>query len=96
MQGNRGCLTNSILFLVCVFVPVVGHIIETVFILEDDHTAAGKVLWLAVVWFLPFVGAFLYLMFGQRPVRRTPVMFGQSTYNQAPAGAGYQQQQRSW
>ncbi len=78
MQG-RGCLTNSLLFLICVFVPVVGHIIETVFILEDDHSPAGKLLWLAVVWLLPFVGAFLYLLFGQRPVRRARVMFGQAS-----------------
>ncbi len=76
---TRGCLVNSLLFLICVCVPLVGHVIETVFILEDDHTVGGKVFWLAVVWVLPFVGAFLYLLFGQLPIGRAPVKFGQAT-----------------
>lgn len=88
---SRGCLVNTILFLVCIFIPGVGHIIETVFILEDDHSPGGKVFWLLVVWLIPFIGAFLYLLFGQRPVRRAPVMFGQASSNTA-----YQQQQRTW
>jgi len=45
MSGNRGCFFNSLLFLIIVFVPLVGHIIETVMVLEDDHSLAGKVLW---------------------------------------------------
>jgi hypothetical protein len=82
MSNNRGCATNSILFLIIVFLPVVGHIIETIFILEDDHSLIGKVLWLIVIWAIPFLGPFLYLMFGQRPINRSRVMFGQaSTYN---------------
>jgi Phospholipase_D-nuclease N-terminal len=76
---SRGCFTNSILFLVCFLVPVVGHIIETLFILEDDYSPAGKFLWLAIVWCLPFLGQFLYLVFGQRPIRRAPVRFGQAS-----------------
>ena len=49
MSGNRGCVFNSLLFLVCVFVPGVGHVIETFMILEDQHSVAGTALWLAVV-----------------------------------------------
>jgi hypothetical protein len=45
---------------------------------EDDHSAAGIVLWLALIWLVPFLGCFLYLMFGQR---RRRVMFGQPSYN---------------
>jgi hypothetical protein len=75
---HRGCLANTILFLVVVFVPIIGHLIETVFILEDDHTVPGKVLWLIVVWALPFIGPLLYLLFGQRAVKHAPVMFGQA------------------
>src|SRR5437899_9418784 len=41
MSGNRGCIFNSIMFLVIVFVPVVGHIIETIMVFEDDHSLAG-------------------------------------------------------
>jgi hypothetical protein len=54
-------------------------------VFEDDHSAAGKVLWLALIWLVPFLGSFLYLMFGQR---RHYVMFGQPAYN------SYQYQQR--
>jgi cardiolipin synthase len=87
MSGNRGCLFNSILFLIIIFIPLLGHIIGTIMILEDRHSPSATVLWLAVIWLLPFLGAFLYLLFGQR---RSHVMFGQPSYvyNQAP----YQQQ----
>ncbi len=88
MSGNRGCLFNSILFLIIVFVPLLGHIIATIMVLEDGHSPSGTVLWLAAIWLIPFLGAFLYLLFGQR---RSHVMFGQPSYayNQPP----YQQQQ---
>jgi hypothetical protein len=71
------------MFLVIVFVPVVGHIIETIMVLEDDHSLAGKALWLAVIWLIPFLGPLLYLLFGQH---RRRVMFGQPNY-------GYNQNQ---
>src|SRR5213082_841714 len=53
MSGNRGCLANTILFLIIVFIPILGHIIETIMILEDDHSTVGKLIWLAVIWFMP-------------------------------------------
>lgn len=77
MSGNRGCIANSLLFLVCVFVPLVGHIIETVMVFEDDHSLAGTILWLVIIWAFPFVGPFLYLLLGQK---RRRVMFGQPYY----------------
>ena len=77
MSGNRGCIANSLLFLVCVFVPILGHIITTVMVLEDEHSPAGTILWLVIIWLLPFLGNFLYLVFGQR---RQRVMFGRSSY----------------
>ena len=77
MSGNRGCIFNSIMFLVIVFVPVVGHIIETIMVLEDDHSLAGTALWLAVIWLIPFIGPLLYLLFGQH---RRRFMFGQPGY----------------
>ncbi len=82
MSGNRGCLANSLLFLVCVFVPLVGHIIETVMVFEDDHSLAGTILWLVIIWAFPFIGPFLYLLLGQK---RQRVMFGRPSY-------AYQQQ----
>jgi hypothetical protein len=78
MFGQRGCLFNSLLFLVIIFVPVLGHIIETFMILEDDHSPAAKLLWLVVVWLLfPVIGPLLYLLFGQR---RHQVAFGRPSY----------------
>jgi hypothetical protein len=83
MSGNRGCIFNSIMFLVLVFVPVVGHIILTIMVLEDDHSLAGAALWLAVIWLIPFLGPLLYLLLGQH---RRRFMFGQPgySYNQYP------------
>ncbi len=80
MSRNRGCFFNSVLFLIIVFVPLIGHIIETVMLFEDDHSLAGKILWLAVIWLMPIpviVGPLLYLLFGQR---RQRVMFGRASY----------------
>ncbi|QBD79239.1 PLDc_N domain-containing protein [Ktedonosporobacter rubrisoli] len=90
MSGNRGCLANSLLFLVIVFLPLIGHIIETVWIFEDDHSPIGTILWLLIVWAIPFVGPFMYLLFGQRHPKYGRVMFGQPSY------AYQQQQQRGW
>ncbi len=83
MSGNRGCFFNSVVFLVIVFFPIVGHIVETIMVLEDDHSPVGKVLWLLVIWFMPpfvIVGPLLYLLFGQRSHRGGRVMFGQPSY----------------
>jgi len=79
MSGNRGCIFNSLLFLIIVFVPLLGHIIATIMVFEDDHSFAGTILWLAMIWLVPFLGIFLYLVFGQR---RRRIMFGQSSYAQ--------------
>ncbi len=73
MSHNRGCAYNSLLFLIIVFIPLLGHIIETVMIMQDDHSSLGMLGWLLIIWLLPFVGPFLYLLFGQR---RTSVYFG--------------------
>lgn len=68
--GTRGpsdhLLLNGCLALVLILVPVVGHIILTVLILGDNLSASEKLLWLIVVWAVPFLGAFLYLLLGQR------------------------------
>jgi hypothetical protein len=81
MSGNRGCFANTFLFLVIVFLPLIGHIVATIMVLDDDHSLVGKLLWLAVIWLMPIpvvIGPLLYLLFGQRSSRRGRVMFGQS------------------
>lgn len=83
MYGNRGCLANTLLFLVIVFLPLIGHIIATLMMLEDDHSLSGKILWLAVIWLMPIpvvIGPLLYLLFGQHSAQRGRVMFGQPSY----------------
>jgi hypothetical protein len=83
MSGNRGCFWNSLLFLVIIFVPLLGHIIVTVMVVEDDHSLVGKLLWLAVIWLMPIpvvIGPLLYLIFGQK-TRTSRVMFGQPSYS---------------
>ena len=82
MSGNRGCLMNSLLFLIIVLVPLLGHIIVTVMALEDDHRLSGKLIWLAVIWLMPIpvvIGPLLYLLFGQKR-RQGRIMLGQASY----------------
>jgi|GEM_PF-990123 len=65
-SSNGSALATGCLLLTLIFIPLVGHIILTVMILDDDLTLAEKLLWLVVVWFIWFLGPFLYLLFGQR------------------------------
>ena len=65
-SGGRGCLATGCLTLVLIFVPLVGHIILTLMILGDDLSASEKFLWLVVIWLIPFLGPFLYLLLGPR------------------------------
>ena len=68
--NNRGCFTTGCLILACLFIPIVGHIILTVMILDDNLTTAEKIVWLVIIWgLLPVVGPLLYLLFGQRKNR---------------------------
>lgn len=65
--GNqRNLFITVALFLVCLFLPLVGHIILTVMIANDAMTRMEKVIWLIVVWALPVVGPLIYLLVGQR------------------------------
>jgi len=58
-------LVNVVIFIIGVFVPIVGHILDTFLILRNGHHWPGKALWLLVVWLFPFVGPLLYMLFGQ-------------------------------
>lgn len=91
MSSNRGCLFNSLLFLILVFIPLLGQVIETIMVLQDDHSPLGMLVWLLVIWLIPFVGPLLYLLFGQK---RTHVYFGQPSY--APNQYQQQQQRQSY
>ena len=65
-SGGLGCFSATILTLVIIFIPIIGHIILTAMILGDDLSAGEKVLWLVVVWVFWVIGPFLYLLLGQR------------------------------
>lgn len=83
MLQRHSTFLNVIVFLVGVFVPVIGHILDTILILHDDHSKVGKALWLLVVWLFPFVGALLYMFFGHRS--RPVAMLNGPTYSQVPS-----------
>ena len=72
-SGGMGCFSATILALVVIFVPIIGHIILTAMILGDDLSSGEKLLWLLVVWVFWVIGPFLYLLLGQRRNR----LFGQ-------------------
>lgn len=63
---TRSIFINIIVSVVCIFVPFVGHIILTFMIANDYLTMGQKVIWLVVVWAIPVIGPFLYLLVGQR------------------------------
>ena len=84
MSSDRGCLVNSLLFLVIVFLPVIGQLVVTAMIFEEKHSFLGTILWLIITWAIPFLGPFMYLLFGQQPERHGRVMFGQPSYAYSP------------
>jgi hypothetical protein len=63
--SGRGCLL-TLLFLLVLELPLVGHIILTVMILGDDLSLGEKVLWLVLIWLVPIIGPLIYLLLGQR------------------------------
>ncbi len=67
-QGHEGhgCVFGLVLTLVIVLLPLVGHIILTVYIFDDFLSLPEKVLWLVIVWAIPILGPLLYLLVGQR------------------------------
>lgn len=65
-RTGRGFLATGCLALIVILIPVLGHIILTVMILNDDLSGSEKLLWLIVVWVFWFIGPFLYLLLGQR------------------------------
>ena len=73
---SRGVVATGCLILVCLLVPVAGHIILALMILQDDLTGSEKLLWLILSLVLWPVGALLYLLMGQRRDR----LFGQRAY----------------
>ena len=64
-QHRTGCLTGCLALLI-ILIPLFGDIVCTVFVVSDDLNLAEKVLWILVVWFLPWIGRALYLLVGQR------------------------------
>lgn len=66
---HRNMLVTIILILVSVFLPVVGHIILSVIILNDDLSLFEKIVWLVVIWLVWFAGPLIYLLVGQRKNR---------------------------
>ncbi len=72
--SDRGCLM-TMLFVLVLLVPLVGHVILTFMILGDELSTGEKVLWLIAIWALPVVGPLFYLLLGQRRDRvLSPVM----------------------
>lgn len=65
-NGRRNLFLTIVLIAVCLFLPLIGHIILTVMIIRDYLTLPEKVIWLIAVWAIPVFGPLLYLLVGQR------------------------------
>lgn len=66
---QRNIVITVALSLVCIFLPLIGHILLTFMIAKDYMTLTEKIIWLVVVWALPVIGPLLYLLVGQRSNR---------------------------
>jgi hypothetical protein len=54
-----------VLGLVIALIPLIGHIIATWIIVREPRLRLQKILWLVVVWIIPFFGPGLYLLVGR-------------------------------
>ncbi|GEM_PF-6565177 len=63
---HRSLLITIVLALVSILIPVIGHLILTVYILRDDLSTFEKVAWLVIIWLVWWVGPLIYLVVGQR------------------------------
>lgn len=54
-----------VLGLIIILVPLIGHIIASVMIVRRPGSGLQKVLWILVVWLIPFFGPGLYLLVGR-------------------------------
>lgn len=66
--SSAGCV-SLVLAAIIIIVPLVGDVACTVFIVTDDLSLAEKVLWLAAVWLVPWIGRLFYLLIGQKRSR---------------------------
>ncbi len=66
---RRNLFVTVALILVSVLVPIIGHILLTFMIARDHMTLTEKIIWLAVVWLLWWIGPLIYLLVGQRSYR---------------------------
>lgn len=64
--ARHNVLVTVALILICVLLPIVGHIVLTGFIATDYMSRTEKVIWLIVVWVLWGIGPLIYLLVGQR------------------------------
>lgn len=62
---RTGCVGLALAGII-ILIPLVGDVACTVFIVTDDLTLAEKVLWLAAVWLVPWIGRLFYLLIGQK------------------------------
>lgn len=63
---QRNIVITVALSLVCIFLPLIGHILLTFMIANDYMTLTEKIIWLVAVWAIPVLGPLLYLLVGQR------------------------------
>ena len=64
-SANLGCL-GTVLAILVILIPIIGDIVCTVYIIEDDLTVTEKILWILACWLTQWIGRTLYLLVGQR------------------------------
>lgn len=70
MMRLVGTIGKYLPLLLLAAIPFVGQIILTILILQEYRARASAVLWILVVWIVPYLGACAYLVLGNQGVSR--------------------------
>lgn len=65
-----GTIGKYLPLLLLAVIPFVGQIILTVLILQEFRSRSSAILWIVVVWAVPYLGPFAYIFLGNPEVSR--------------------------
>lgn len=68
MDLEFSIVTIILLLVAMLLLPILGLI----HLLNSDYRGRGKILWLLVILFLPFLGSVLYFIMGKRYRQHNP------------------------
>jgi len=65
-----GTIGKYLPLLLLAAIPFVGQIILTILILQEFRSRTSAILWIMLVWLVPYLGPFAYIVLGNQGVSR--------------------------